>query len=166
MVLLTSPLTNISVTRPQWVNTLRPRQNGRHFAENIFKCIYLNENAWIYRKISLKFIPNVRIYNIPSLVQIMAWHRPGAKPFSEPIMVILSTHICVTRPQWVKKVKISDCIIISVGLSSCLSWLTTEKSWKLYKAVWTQFMLPISRLPVYSVPNVGNQADNDFKEFG
>ena len=33
-----------SVTRPQWVNTLRREQNGRHFGEIIFKCIVLNEN--------------------------------------------------------------------------------------------------------------------------
>ena len=32
----------------------------------------------------------------------MAWHRPGDKPLSEPMMVCLLTHICVTRPQWVK----------------------------------------------------------------
>ena len=32
----------------------------------------------------------------------MAWRRPGDKPFSEPMMVSLPTHICVTRPQWVK----------------------------------------------------------------
>ena len=25
-------------------NTLRPRQNGRHFPDDIFKCIFLNEN--------------------------------------------------------------------------------------------------------------------------
>ena len=37
-------------------NTLRPIQNGRHFAEDIFKCIFLNENAWIPIKISLKFV--------------------------------------------------------------------------------------------------------------
>ena len=30
----------------------------------------------------------------------MAWRRPGDKPLSEPIMVRLPTHICVTRPQW------------------------------------------------------------------
>ena len=34
----------------------------------------------------------------------MAWRRPGDKPLSEPMMVILPTHICVTRPQWVKPV--------------------------------------------------------------
>ena len=26
-------------------NTLRPRQNGRYFADDIFKCILLNENV-------------------------------------------------------------------------------------------------------------------------
>ena len=31
----------------------------------------------------------------------MAWRRPGDKPLSEPMMVSLPTHICVTRPQWV-----------------------------------------------------------------
>ena len=30
----------------------------------------------------------------------MAWRRPGDKPLSEP-MIILLMHICVTRPQWV-----------------------------------------------------------------
>ena len=31
----------------------------------------------------------------------MAWRRSGDKPLSEPMMVRLPTHICVTRPQWV-----------------------------------------------------------------
>ena len=82
-------------------NTLRPRQNGRHFADDIFKCIFLNENVWIAIKISLKFVPKGPINNIPALVQIMAWRRPGDKPLPEPIVVSLTTHICVTRPQWV-----------------------------------------------------------------
>ena len=80
-------------------NTLRPRQNGRHFADNIFKRIFLNENILISIKISLKLVPKGSIYNIPALVQIMAWRRPGDKPLSEPMMVNLPTHICVTRPQ-------------------------------------------------------------------
>ena len=81
---------------------LRPRPNRRHFADDIFKCIFLNENAWISLKISLKFVPKVRINNIPALVQMMAWRRPGDKPLSEPMMVSLLTHICVAWPQWVK----------------------------------------------------------------
>ena len=86
-------------------NTLRPKQNGRHFANAIFKCILLNENVWIPIKISLKFVPQGPINNIPALVQIMAWRRTGDKPLSEPMMVSLLTHICVARPQWVNPLK-------------------------------------------------------------
>ena len=85
------------------INTLRPRQNGRHVPDDICKCIFSNENVWISIKISLKFVPNGPVNNIPALVQIMAWRRPGDKPLSEPMMVRLLTHICVTRPQWVNK---------------------------------------------------------------
>ena len=88
------------ITHP-CLNSLRPRRNGRHFADNIFRCILLNENIWITIQISLKFVPKGPINNIPVLVQIMAWRRPGDKPLSEPKMVSLLTHICVTRPQWV-----------------------------------------------------------------
>ena len=88
------------------MNSLRPRRNRRHFADDIFKCIFVNENDWISLRIWLKFVPMVRINNIPSLVQIMAWRRPGDKPLSEPMMVRLLTHICVTRPQWVKAVAV------------------------------------------------------------
>ena len=49
-------------------NTLRPRQNGRHFADDILKCIFLNENVWIPIAISLKFVPKGPIDNIPALV--------------------------------------------------------------------------------------------------
>ena len=83
-------------------NTWRPRLNGRLFPDDILKWIFLNENIWISFRISLKFVSRVRINNIPALVQIMAWRRPGDKPLSEPMMVSLLTHICVTRPQWVK----------------------------------------------------------------
>ena len=86
-----------------FINTLRPRPNRCHFADNIFKCIFLNENVWISIDISLKFVPKGPIDQIPALVQIMAWHRPGDKPLSEPMMISLLTHICVTRPQWVKQ---------------------------------------------------------------
>ena len=69
------------------VNTLRLSQNGHHFANDIFKCIFLNENVWISIKISPKFIHKGPIDNIPGLVQRMAWRRPGDKPLSEPMMV-------------------------------------------------------------------------------
>ena len=74
------------------VNTLRPRQDGHNVADNIFNCIFLNENALISHNISLKFVPKAPINNIA-----------GDKPLSEPLMVSLLMHICVTLPQWVKK---------------------------------------------------------------
>ena len=62
-----------------WFNTLRLKQNGCHFPENIFKYIFWNEIVWISIKISLKFVPECPVKNIPALVQIMAWHWPGNK---------------------------------------------------------------------------------------
>ena len=107
----------ISCQTKSWVvsdltclNTLRPRQNGLHFADNIFRHIFFNENFWISIKISLTFVPKGPIYNIPALVQIMARRLPGDEPLSEPMMDSLPTHICVTRPQWVNADVTSLCI--------------------------------------------------------
>ena len=83
------------------VITLRPRQNGRHFPDDVFKCIFLNENVNMSINTSLKFVPKGTINNIPTLAQIMAWRRSGDKPISESMMINLLTHICITRPQWV-----------------------------------------------------------------
>ena len=91
-----------SVDKISIIDTLRPKQNGRHFADNIFKCIFLNGNVWILIEISLKFVPKDPINNIPALVQIMAWHWPDNKPLQESMMVWSPTHICVTRPQRIK----------------------------------------------------------------
>ena len=73
-------------------NTLRPKQTYRLFAEDIFKCIFLNKNVWISLKILLKFAPAVWINDIPALVQIMAWRWPGDNPLSEPMMDNLLMH--------------------------------------------------------------------------
>ena len=82
------------------LSTLGPRQDGRYFADDIFKCIFFNENGCILIKFSLKYVRKGSIdNNPPSLVQIMAWCRSGDKPLSEPMMIILPTHICATRPQ-------------------------------------------------------------------
>ena len=42
------------------------------------------------------------VNNIPALVQIMAWCRPGDKPLSGLMTVNLLMHICIIQPQWVK----------------------------------------------------------------
>ena len=49
------------------VNTPRPRQDGRHFPDDIYKCVFLNKNVTISIKISLKFVPKTSINNIQAL---------------------------------------------------------------------------------------------------
>ena len=120
----------ISCISDSHINTLRPRQSRCQFGDDIFKCIFLNENAWIAIEISLKFVPKGPVNNIPALVPIMAWCRSGDRPISEPSMVSSLTHICVTRPPWVKqrimsrKVPVlaydSPCVVVEKPLASCV----------------------------------------------
>ena len=80
---------------PVWntrLRTLRQRQDGGHFPDDIFKGIFLIDDIWIAINISLKFVPKGQIDNIPALVQIMAWRRPGDKPLSDPMMIFLLSH--------------------------------------------------------------------------
>ena len=78
---------------PSRPKSIRLRHWGRGkmaaiFADDIFTCIFLNENICSSIKImSVKFVPKRPIDNIPVLGQIMAWRRPGDKPLSEPILV-------------------------------------------------------------------------------
>ena len=53
---------------PEIFNSSPPGQNGRHLADDIFRCIFVNENYFILIKISLKFVPNIPIDNSPALV--------------------------------------------------------------------------------------------------
>ena len=106
-------------------NTFRPRQNVRHLANEIFRCILINQKVGISIIVSLKFVPKGPIKNIPALVQILAWRGPGDKPFLEPMVVSLLTHICVTRPQWVKSI-FSDYMLRIKFMSTCgiaLRWM-------------------------------------------
>ena len=52
-------------------------------ADDIFKCISLNENDRIMIQISLQFIPSSPIDCKPALVQVMAWRLTGDKPLLE-----------------------------------------------------------------------------------
>ena len=110
------------------INSLRPRRN-ENFANDIFKHIFFNENVWISIKISLKFVPKGPINNIPALIQIMAWRRSVDKPLSEPMMVTLPTHICVTLPQCVNS--LGDVAVFSYILFSntCNDWYLEHFLW-------------------------------------
>ena len=54
-------------------------------ADDTFKYKFVNEDILISIIISLKFVPKGSINNIPALVQIMAWCRPGDEPLPEPM---------------------------------------------------------------------------------
>ena len=94
--MITIVITNIVLPISTWTT----EQNGRHFADDILKCIILNENLYIFIKISLKFIPKGQIDNKSTLVKEMAWHLTGAKPLSELMMIQSATcfHSCGWHP--------------------------------------------------------------------
>ena len=74
----------------QVVNSSPPGLNGRHFPDDIFKCIFMNEKVCILIEISLKFVPKGPINNILALVQTIAWRWSGHKPLSEPMLIQLT----------------------------------------------------------------------------
>ena len=85
------------------------------FSRRHIQMHYLEWKCIILIKISLKFVPKGSINNIATLVQIMAWRRPGDNPLSEPMMVILLMQICITRPQWVNlRVQFCNYIFFSI----------------------------------------------------
>ena len=110
------------------VNSLRPGHDGCQFPDDIFKYIFLNENVRISIEISLKFVLKGPINNIPALVQIMAWRRPGDKPLSEPMMISLLTHICVTRPQWINSLRPDEAHYLMVLSKTVLTPVCWQQS--------------------------------------
>ena len=93
--------------------------NCRHFAANILKCIFLNENVWNVLTISLKLVPKVQLNNIPSLVQIKAWCRSGDKPLSYSMMIWFTDG----RSEWACWLK-KCCLILNTSLVQLVSvWL-------------------------------------------
>ena len=67
-------------------NSSPPEQNGRHFADDAFRCIFVNESLCISIQSSLKFVPKGQIDKKSALVQVMAWRLFGAKPLPEPML--------------------------------------------------------------------------------
>ena len=131
------------------LNTLRPRQNGRHFTDNIFKCILLNENVWISIITSLKFAPKSQVDNIPTVVQIMAWWQPGNKPLSEPMMVSFTApYICITQPQWVNETQTKEAV-----------YIYAEINWSCWHTVFTIIIQINSILPKGPYPWCLHMAD-------
>ena len=68
-------ITNICTTASRQINAFHSSpsgQNGRHFADDIFRCIFGNEKfSFFFIKISPKFVLKVPIDNNPALVYII-----------------------------------------------------------------------------------------------
>ena len=97
-------------------NSSLPEQDGRHFADNSFRCIFLNENDRIPIWISLKFVPTSPIDNKPALVQVMAWRRTGDKSLPEPLLTQFNdAYMRHYRGRWVNVTdadnQFSKCVI-------------------------------------------------------
>ena len=60
----------VALTHPPW-------QNGCLFADDIFKCIFFNENITISIRIPLKSVSKCPIDNKSPMVQLMAWRPTG-----------------------------------------------------------------------------------------
>ena len=84
---------------------ISPGQNGRHVADDIFKCIFMNEKFWIWIWFFLKFVPKGPIENKWALVQVMAWYQTGDKPLPE---VILTQFTDAYQGKWVNSSRLSD----------------------------------------------------------
>ena len=67
-------------------NSPLPGQNGRHFADDIFRCISMKETLCILVKISLKFVPKGPTDNNPALNQ---WWPS-----------LVTAYMCVCRFWW------------------------------------------------------------------
>ena len=64
---ITAALRQVAPEIASFINTLRPRRNEQHLADDIFKHIFFNENVWISIKISPKFVPKGPIKQYSSI---------------------------------------------------------------------------------------------------
>ena len=70
-------------------------QNGLQVAEDISKCIFASDRYCILIHILLKFVPNVSINKISTLVQKMAWREISAGQLIDPILTTITDAIDV-----------------------------------------------------------------------
>ena len=73
------------LSRTRRVKILRPEQNGRHFADNSFKCIFLNKNVSVSNKMSMKNVPRCLIERKASIGSGDGLVLPGNKPSEQSV---------------------------------------------------------------------------------
>ena len=77
------------------IHLISPGLNGRHFADDIIRCIFVTENIFILIKISPKCVPQGPIHNNPAVIYMIAWRR---------IFIIWTngTQFTDSKSRWVK----------------------------------------------------------------
>ena len=89
---------------------------------------FLNENVWIALKISLKFVFKVWIDNIPALIQIMSWRRPGNKQLSETMKqdIVLTLFILTVKIRYLTNCWTTQFIAVVVWTSAVILAITPQ----------------------------------------
>ena len=82
---------------------LRPRHNGRHFADDIFKCNFLNEYIYKFRlTFDWSFFLGFKLTIFKHWFRKWLGAGHATSLYLSQWWSRLLTHICVTWPQWVK----------------------------------------------------------------
>ena len=113
----------IILVRGQCVNTLGPRQNRPHGADDIFR--FSRWKILVFDSISLKFILKFPIDNRSLLARAMAWRRTGDRPSSGPMWPRRNAHILPML--WIYGLLVCSCLF-----SSSLDWFIQTVCSKLY----------------------------------
>ena len=85
-------------------------KNGRHFADDVFGCFFVNENFCILTKISVKFVPKGPINKNLALVYIMAIILTNTDPFQWRIYAAQEGDELI--PSWISNY--TDCKVENV----------------------------------------------------
>ena len=112
-------------TRHLWTNAVNSsplRQDGRHFADDIFKYIFMNGKLCILIWIPQNFVPNGPIDNKAALVQVMAWRETATAHY---IYQCWPTSLHGTRVRWVNMILPVSVISKIPVESSGLFWYHT-----------------------------------------
>ena len=83
---------SVQSTPAVWLTYWDPRQNGRHVADDVLRCVLFNETVWISIIISLKFVPMCPIDNKSA--------KQATSHYWNQWWFTLLMHICVTPPHW------------------------------------------------------------------
>ena len=92
------------------VNSLSPRQNCHHFADDIFKCIFVSKNIWIHLRFHWSLFIRFELPVFQHWFRLWLDADKATSHYLNNWWFTLLTHTCVTWPQWVK-IHVSDVII-------------------------------------------------------